>query len=230
MRHLGQLDDGDVGGEARHLKVRAMDLEEYSGVGRQCSVVIVGVRAIGCPDLHNPRPRPSHDVGNPERAADLDQLAARHDRITAACERAKRQQDGARGVVHDERVGRTGQLDQQVAADRVTGPARAAAEVVLERGVALGDARDRGDRRGGERGAAEVGVQHDTRRVDHGCERRHGEPPHGGAHRLVPPLGRRRPAVHTRLVDRRARRFHDERARVGREQRGDARAREERVN
>src|SRR2546430_13168020 len=48
-------------------------------------------RAIGGPDLDEGGARAGHDVGDPERAADLHQLAARHDRCAAAgqCRRSE---------------------------------------------------------------------------------------------------------------------------------------------
>ena len=60
------------------------------------------MRAIGRADLAEDGAALRHDLGNPERAADLDQLAARHDDLLAARERVQREQDG-RGVVVDDR-------------------------------------------------------------------------------------------------------------------------------
>ena len=113
---------------------------------------------------------------------------------------------------------------------RVARAARAAAEVVFERGVAVRDPGERGHRRGGERRAAQVRVQHDAGRVDDGCERRLGEALHRGAHRRIPPLRRRRPAMVARRIHGGARRFDDERARMRRKQRRDARTGEEGID
>ncbi len=128
------------------------------------------MRSIRRADFDDPRAGARHDVRNPERAADLDQLAARHDRLAAAGppQRAEREQHGAGGIVHHERVRRARQLGQEIAAVRVPRAARAAAEVVFERRVALRDAGERGDRGRRERGAAEVCVQHYAGRVDDG--------------------------------------------------------------
>ena len=75
MRQLRQLDDRDVGGEACHLEIGAVDLQQDFGVGSQGAFVIVRMGAVRRADFDDLRAGPGHDVGNPERAADLDQLA-----------------------------------------------------------------------------------------------------------------------------------------------------------
>ena len=95
------------------------------------------MRAIGGADLDEPRAGLPHDVGNAERAADLDQLAARDDDLAPAGERAEHQQHG-RGVVVDDGGGfGAGQLAQQLLDERVAiaAPARGEIEFEVDRGA-----------------------------------------------------------------------------------------------
>ena len=96
-----------------------MDLEQQPAVGRQRVFIVLPVRAVRGPHLDEGRTRAGHDVRDPERAADLDQLPARHERRAAARQRGEGEQHGAGGVVDDERVGGARQLAEQVAAVRV---------------------------------------------------------------------------------------------------------------
>ena len=63
-------------------------------------LVIGKLGLVGGADLDQPRRARGHDVGDAERAADLDQLAARDDDFAAAAENRQRQQH-RRGVVVD---------------------------------------------------------------------------------------------------------------------------------
>ena len=60
-------------------------------------------RAVRRADLDQARAARAHDVGDPELAADLDQLAARDEHLLALRERGEREQQRRGAVVHDER-------------------------------------------------------------------------------------------------------------------------------
>ena len=167
MRHLRQLDDGHVRGESSDLEIRAVHLEQQFTVRRQRPVVIVGMGSVGGADFDDAGSGARHDVGDPERPADLDQLAAGDDRLAVARQRAEREQHRAGGIIHDQRIGRTRQLDEQITTVRVTGSTRPAAEVVFERRITARHAGERRDRGARQRRATEIRVEHDARRVDH---------------------------------------------------------------
>ena len=66
--------------------------------------IVVEMGAIGGAHLAEPGAALLQDVGNAERPADLDQLASRDQHLAARRQRAEREQQGARGVVHSQRV------------------------------------------------------------------------------------------------------------------------------
>ena len=134
------------------------------------------MRAVGGADLDQLRAGARHDVGHAERAADLDQLAARDDRLAPARERVEHEQHRGGVVVDDGRVLGAGQFAQQAAHMIVALAAPAAAEIEFERHrVAHG--RDRGfDRLLGEQRAAEIGVQHRAGEVEHRPQARRARP------------------------------------------------------
>ena len=86
LRQLGQRHLGD---EAAQLEVAAVDLEQQRGARAERSLVVGQVRAVRGADLDQLDPRPFEDFRHPERAADLDQLAARDDHLPAARERRR---------------------------------------------------------------------------------------------------------------------------------------------
>ena len=112
-------------------------------------------------------------VGDPERAADLDELAAAHQHLAPLGVGVDREQHGGRAVVDDHRRLDAEQLAQAGLGVGLALAALAALEVVLEVGVG---GRDRGDPRAAasrESGARpEVRVHHDAGRVQHAHERR----------------------------------------------------------
>ena len=75
--------------------------------------IIFGMGAVGRADLDQPRARPRHDVRHAERAADLDQFAARDDSLAAVRQRVEAEQHGRRIIVHERRVFRAGQGAEQ---------------------------------------------------------------------------------------------------------------------
>jgi hypothetical protein len=144
-----------------------MDLQEQRRVAVDRRLVVAQVRAVGGADLDQAHARRRHDLGHAERAADLDQLAARHDRRPTLREPREHEQHRGRVVVHDQRARRAGQQTQLVLDRRTARAALAAGEVEFE--IAVAARRDldraRGTRR--ERRTSEVGVQRDSGRIDH---------------------------------------------------------------
>jgi hypothetical protein len=130
------------------------------------------VRAVGSADLYELRARAAHDLGHPERAADLYELAARDDRAAALRERVEHEQHGGGVVVHHRRVLGAGQLAKQIANVVVALAAAAGRKIELERdGFAHRDGCRR-DRFLGETRAAEIGVQDDAGQIENGFELR----------------------------------------------------------
>ena len=162
----GELGGGHLLDEADDAVVRGVDLEDQPGVGGKRGAVVAGVGAVGGADLDDARPGPRHDVGHPEGAADLDQLAARDDRLAALRQRVQGEEHGGGVVVDDGGVLGAGQLDEEVAQDRVALAALAAVEVELERERVAHRGHRGLDRLLGEEGAAEVGVEHGAGEVE----------------------------------------------------------------
>ena len=149
-----------------------MRLEDQAGAVADRLLVVPKVRAVGGADLDQAGAGARHDVGQPERAADLDQLAARHDRILAGPEGVEHQQHGSGVVVDDGRVLGAGKLADQAAHMVVALAARRAADVEFERhGRAHGVDRSC-DRALGKHGSAEVGMQHRAGQVEHAAQAR----------------------------------------------------------
>ena len=174
--------------------------------------VVVPMGAVGRPHLHQPAARASHDVRDPERAADLDQLAARDQdfllRLARAAERVEREQHGGRVVVDDGRGLGAGQFADQRLDEMVALAALAGREVVFEGERMAHRVDGRGDRRFARRRAPEVGVQRRAREIEHAAHLRHAtrrEPRRDtrGEHGRVERAGVAGPA---RVVDRRAER------------------------
>ena len=78
------------------------------GVLAQLALVVAQARAVGRADLDERHPGLGDDLGDPERPADLDELAAADDR--RAAERGHGEQDGRRAVVDGEGGLGAGQL------------------------------------------------------------------------------------------------------------------------
>ena len=153
-------------GEALDPVVGGVDLQDQPGLGTERAGIVAGVGAVGGADLDEPGAGTRHDVGHAEGAADLDQLAARHDRLAALGQRVQRQQHRGGVVVDDGGVLRPGQLDEQVAQRRVALAAPAAAEVELERQRLPHGGDRRLDRGLGEQRPAEVGVEHGAGQIE----------------------------------------------------------------
>ena len=97
-----------------------------------------GARAVRRADLDQAGARGAHDVGDPELAADLDQLAARDQHLLALGQGGEREHERGRAVVHDERGLRAGERGEQklrAGAARAALPRRA---IDLQVGIAGG--------------------------------------------------------------------------------------------
>ena len=148
-----------------------MNLEEQRGAGTDGAHVILQMRAIRRPHLAQDGAAAHHDVGDPELAADLDELAAGDDDLLAVGQGFERQQNGCRVVVDDQRVLGAGQSPQQLLDVRVPRAALLGDEIEFEVGVAFGDAGHALEGERAERRAAEIGVEHDASCVDHRPQR-----------------------------------------------------------
>ena len=133
--------------------------------------VVRGSRLVRRPDLPQHGARLRHHVGNPEAAADLDELPARDDHFASFRQCREHDQRRRRVVVDDDCGLGAGDAAQQRFRVPIASAAHAAFQVVLERRIA---ARDRGDPVDGgrrQRRASQVGVDDDAGRVDDGHQR-----------------------------------------------------------
>ena len=143
-----------------------MDFEDCAGFGGHRIPVVPEMGAVGRPDLDEPRPGARHDVGHAEGAADLDQLAARHDRLATASQRVEAEKHGGGVVVDHGGVLGPGQVAEQGPDVVVPFAAPTGYEVELERhGVAHGRDR-RFDRRLRDDRPPEIGVQHGAGQIE----------------------------------------------------------------
>ncbi len=164
------------GGEADHAVVGGVDLEDHAGLGTDGADVVLEVGAVGGAHLAQHRAGAAQDVRDPELAADLDQLAARDDDFLSAGQALEREQHRGGAVVDDEGGLRAGEPPQQALDVRVARAALLPGHVHLEIRVGPRHLVQPLLREGGEQRAAEVGVQHDAGRVDHGGEREDAAP------------------------------------------------------
>jgi len=155
-----------VGREAFDAVVRGVAAQQQRRVDGQRAFEVGEVHLIRRADFHESRAATREHVGQPEAAADLDELIARHDDLAAFRERVEDQQHGRRAIVHDERVFGAGRLVQQRRDACVARAARPRSEVELEIGITAGDRRHRRERGRGERGTPEVRVQQHARAVE----------------------------------------------------------------
>jgi len=136
------------------------------------SRVVAQVGAVGGADLDQPGAALLQDLGDPERAADLDQLAARHQHLAAGGQGGERHQHGGGAIVdHQRRLG-AGEAGEPALDPGAALTAPPGGEVELETRVAPRHLLERRARRGRQRGAAEIGVEHHTGGVEHPPQRR----------------------------------------------------------
>jgi serine/threonine protein kinase len=162
-----QVAELDRGGEAGDAVVRRVHLEEQRGALADGALVVAGVGAVGGPHFAQHRAALAEHVGQPEGAADLDQLAARHHHLAALGQGVERQQHRGGVVVDHGRVGGAGEGAQVRRDVDVALAAAAGRRIVFERARAGRHLLDGRDRRLGEHRAPEVGVQHHPAGVDH---------------------------------------------------------------
>ena len=162
-RQRGQL---HVGREAADLEVAAVHLEQQRRVRSDRAPVVLGMRPIRRPDFDEPGAGRFDHVRQPERAADLDQLAPRDEDLAAAGQRLDRQHQRA-GVVVD-REGRFGAGEQRELAGDGIQPVAAATgrEVQLQIPVVRRRARGRRGGRRRQQRATEIGMERDAGRID----------------------------------------------------------------
>jgi hypothetical protein len=169
LRHPGHV---HAAGEAADGVVAAVDLHQHRGARADGVFIIRRMGAVGGAHLHQLRAGAGHDVGDPERAADLHQLAARHHHLAPVGQRIEHQQHRG-GVVVDHRRGLgAGQLAQQVFDQLVAVAAGAAAQVELQRHRRGQRAHHRLQRLLGQRRPPQVGVQHGAGEVEHAAQAR----------------------------------------------------------
>ncbi len=156
----------DLGGEALDAVVGGMDLEDRARLRAKRQAVIFGMGAVGGANLDQLRPRPRHDVRHAERAADLDQLAPRYDSLAAARQRIEAQKHGRRIIVDQRGVLSAGERAEKGPHMVVALAAPARRQVELKRRRLAHGLDGRLDRRLGEDGAAEIGVQHRSGEVE----------------------------------------------------------------
>jgi hypothetical protein len=97
-----ELGDGRRLDEADHPVVGRVHLEDEGGVGPDGARVVRAAGPVGGSHLDQPAPGLGHDLGHPEAAADLDQLAARDDDLAAPGQGRQGEQHRGRVVVDDE--------------------------------------------------------------------------------------------------------------------------------
>ena len=159
------------------------------------------MRAVGGADLDELGTGAGHDVRHPEGAADLDQLAARNDRLAAERKCVEDQKNRRRVVVDDGRILGSGQFADERAQMIVTLAALALLDIEFEGNcLAHGDA-DSLDRLLGKKRPAEIGVQHRSGQVEDGAQGGafpglESAPMHRPLHRSLP--ARRRPQARPR--------------------------------
>jgi len=177
QRHAGAASERDEsgrrdgGGEAAHAEVAGQDLEHERGRAGQRALVVREVGAVGGAHLHQARAGGGKDLGDAERAADLDQLAARDHDLAAARVRRHGQQQGRGVVVDDERGLGAGGRDEQAGEAAQAVAAAPAGAVELEVAGGVGERGQRGGDLARQRRAAEVGVEEDAGGVEHPFER-----------------------------------------------------------
>jgi len=161
-----QLGERDVVGEPHDAEVARVHAEKQRRLGADRAGVVGKVRAVRRADLAQPHAGGREDVGHPEGAADLHELAAAEDRLAPGCERVQREERGG-GVVVDHRRRLRPRERREHARHRGLAP-NALPLLAVDRDHAVprrlaGDRIDRGLR---EHRAPEPRVQHDAGRVD----------------------------------------------------------------
>ena len=162
-----QFADGNGAREAAHPVVARVRLEQQRGVFADGVFVVAFVRAVGRADFAQTAAGAFHHLGQSERAADLDEFAARDRHFPAQRQGVQRQQHRG-GVVVDHRGGfRAGEQAQTVGDDSLPVAAPPGGEVELQ-----------GDRPGGglqrglrdfrrKKAAAKIAVYQHAGEIEH---------------------------------------------------------------
>ena len=210
------------GGEPLHHVVAGMHGHHRPGPLADRAREVFEVGPIGGPDLDEAASGPAHDLREPERAADLDELAARDRNLAAEREGVENEQDGGRVVVHHGRRLGPGEPRDPPFDVGVSFAALARSEVELEVHGGAGGLGHCLDCHLGQLGPSEIGVQDRAGEVQNRAQGRYD----GGARAVQRRFGhhalrvfRRRAAVPTahlgsELADRPPHRFHHEFASV----------------
>ena len=226
-----QLRDRRFLGEAGHPEVGPVHLQDRrrgrsDGDAPKHLFVVRGPGPIRAAHLDHARRCTLQHVGYPESPSDLYEFApADHDPLPRG-DRVQDQHQRRGAVVHDQSVLGTGQLGEESGTVVVPRASTALGQVEFESAVAGADRVHRAKGLFGERGAAQIRVQHDARRVQHGAQRPHrlglqpppcGFPVRVGVGRIVRPLplGDGRAGALERLSQR----FYDPRPRESRQER-----------
>ena len=169
-----QLGQGGGLGEAHHLEVAGVDLQQNLGLPPlQGGGVVGGAGLVGGAHLRQPGAAARQDVGHPEAAADLHQLPPGDGHPLPRRQGGEQEEHGGGVVVDRQGPLRAGEGTQQPL--RRLPPAAPAAvwQVVFQVRISPGGLAHRLRRPPAQGGAAQVGVEHDAGGVDH--------PPQGGA-------------------------------------------------
>ena len=113
-------------GEPFDAEIRRMDAQDQRGAFADRRRIVCAARLVRRAHLAQDRARLRHDVRDAEAAADLDQLAARHDHLASRRQRRQHEHRRRRVVVDDDRGFGAGQPAQQRLGVDVAPAARAA--------------------------------------------------------------------------------------------------------
>ena len=134
--------------------------------------VVFGMGAVGGADLTQGDAGSGHDIGNPETAADFNELAAGNDHLTAFAQRVHGKENAGSVVIDCHGVLGAGQVTDELRQDAVAASAPSGFPVKFQRGVARGGHGDGIAGRAGQDGTARIGVNDHARAVNNGLHAR----------------------------------------------------------
>ena len=170
---VGELGERHRRGEADDAVVARMHLQQHARRGRDRVGVVGEAGLVGGADLDQPRAALADHVGDAEAAADLDQLAARDDHLARRPAARSGPAASAAALLLTTSAASAPVSAAQQRLDIWRSASRGAPRREVELEVGSSRARPRPRRpiaSGGERRAAEIGVQHDAGRVDHAAQ------------------------------------------------------------
>ena len=132
LRDPAQLLETRALGEADDPEVRLVHPEQQRRLRSDCPLVVAGASPVRRSDLDEPRSRTREHVRDTKPVADLDELPARDDDLTAFREGGEREQHRGRVVVDHERGLRAREALEQRSEMILARAALARLEVVLE--------------------------------------------------------------------------------------------------